>query len=177
MMVLDLPEETAVTLRPLAFVAALLASPALAEDLAQPTGPVLLTIDGAIAHTNADGQAQFDRAMLEALPVSEFATTTIWTDGTPVFTGVPLNALLDSIGADGTLLRAVALNDYGVEIPVADAVDDGPIVAYEQDGAPMTVRNKGPLWIVYPYDTNPEYQTEVIYARSIWQLHRIEVLP
>ncbi|MGE4326166.1 MAG: oxidoreductase, partial [Pseudodonghicola sp.] len=28
---------------------------------------------------------------------------------------------------------------------------------------------------VYPYDTNPAYQGEVTYSRSIWQLDRITV--
>ena len=68
-------------------------------------------------------------------------------------------------------------HDYAVEIPVSDSVEDGPILAYELNGAPMSVRDKGPLWLVYPYDQNPEYRSEVIYSRSIWQLDRIEVLP
>jgi hypothetical protein len=41
----------------------------------------------------------------------------------------------------------------------------------------MTVRDKGPLWIVYPYDAKPEYRQELIYSRSIWQLDHIEVKP
>ena len=41
----------------------------------------------------------------------------------------------------------------------------------------MTVRDKGPFWIIYPFDSNPDYQSEVIYSRSIWQLNRLEVLP
>ena len=44
------------------------------------------------------------------------------------------------------------------------------------NGDVMLVRNKGPLWVVYPYDENPEYRSEVIYSRSIWQLDRIEVI-
>ena len=40
----------------------------------------------------------------------------------------------------------------------------------------MTLRDKGPLWLVYPYDADTAYQSEVIYARSVWQLDRIEVL-
>jgi hypothetical protein len=41
----------------------------------------------------------------------------------------------------------------------------------------MSVRDKGPLWVIYPYDAVPEYKSERIYARSIWQLVSIEVLP
>jgi hypothetical protein len=56
-------------------------------------------------------------------------------------------------------------------------VTGGPIVAFARNGAPMPLRDKGPLWIVYPYDSNPDYQSELIYSRSIWQLDRIEVRP
>jgi hypothetical protein len=50
-------------------------------------------------------------------------------------------------------------------------------VAYLRNGAEMSMRDKGPLWIVYPYDAKPDYQSELIYSRSIWQLDRIEVQP
>ena len=115
--------------------------------------------------------------MLEALGAENFETTTIWTEGVQSFTGVPLNTLLDALGAEGETLRAIALNDYAVEIPASDAEDGGPIVAYLQNGAPMSVREKGPLWIVYPYDARTDYQTEQIYSRSIWQLVSIEIQP
>ncbi|MEC8574513.1 MAG: oxidoreductase, partial [Pseudomonadota bacterium] len=39
----------------------------------------------------------------------------------------------------------------------------------------MSLRDKGPLWIVYPFDSDPAYQTEAIYSRSIWQLEEITV--
>jgi hypothetical protein len=151
------------------------AAPALALDA--PEGEVLLTVSGDIAATNADGAAAFDRAMLEAMEPVTFTTTTTWTEGPQTFTGVELADLLDALGVTEGTLRAMAINDYGVDIPVADAVAGGPIVAYLRDGDPMSVRDKGPLWIVYPFDAKPEYQTEVIFSRSIWQLDRIEVRP
>ena len=92
------------------------------------------------------------------------------------FEGVSLGVLLEHVGADGAELNAVALNDYAVSIPTADAVEGGPIIAYSQNGEEMSVRNKGPLWIVYPYDGNEEYKSEEYYSRSIWQLDRIEVM-
>jgi hypothetical protein len=39
----------------------------------------------------------------------------------------------------------------------------------------MSVRDKGPLWVIYPYDSD-DYRSEVIYSRSIWQLDRLEVV-
>ena len=43
------------------------------------------------------------------------------------------------------------------------------------NGEIMSLRDKGPLWVIYPYDQNAAYRSEVTYSRSIWQLDRIEV--
>ena len=124
-----------------------------------------------------NGQTQtFDRAALQALGTTTIETTTIWTEGTQVFEGISLARLAQEIEVqDGTLL-ATAINDYTVEIPLSDAVENGPILAMSMNGAAMSVRDKGPLWVVYPYDADADYRSEVIYSRSIWQLDRIEVV-
>lgn len=133
--------------------------------------------DGTLLTVSISGESvTYDRAALEALGSESFETTTIWTEGLQTFTGVPLTALVGTLGIDGEALKATAINDYAVEIPLSDAVEDGPIIAYEMNGEPMSVRDKGPLWVVYPYDSNPDYRSEVIYSRSIWQLDRISVV-
>ena len=160
----------------LALVAAT-ALPLFAEELATPTGDVILTVSGPLETTNVDGTAQFDLEMLEALDATTFETTTIWTEGEHSFTGVSLDLLVDRLGLEGETLRATAINDYAIDIPLSDAVEGGPIVAYRMDGDTMSVRDKGPLWVVYPYDIKPdEYQNDVIYSRSIWQLDRMTVV-
>ena len=150
-------------------------TPLMAQDLAAPEGDVILTVSGEIETTNGDGTASFDRAMLEAMDPVTIETTTIWTEGPQTFTGVPLATLMEQVGATGDSLSATAINDYAVEIPSGDWVEGGPIVAYLNNDEPMSVREKGPLWVVYPYDSDPAYQTEVTYSRSIWQLDRIIV--
>ena len=137
---------------------------ALAED-----DPVLLTVTG------LDEPVTFNLSQLKALKPETFETTTIWTEGVQSFTGVSLATLMEELGVEDGTVEAKAINDYAVEVPVSDAVEGGPIVAYLLNGEEMSVRDKGPLWIVYPYDANPDYQSEVIYSRSIWQLDRIDV--
>ncbi|MCZ8152715.1 MAG: molybdopterin-dependent oxidoreductase [Rhodobacteraceae bacterium] len=148
---------------------------AAADPLPVPSGDVVLTITGSIDETNGDDVARFDLAMLQDLAATRIETTTIWTEGPQVFEGVSLIALIDALGAEGSVIAASALNDYTVEIPLSDAIPGGPILAYAQNGEPLSVRDKGPLWVVYPYDSKPEYQSEVIYARSIWQVKRMEI--
>ncbi len=129
-----------------------------------------------LTFTHAGEQKALDMAALQDMESVEFETTTTWTDGVQVFAGVPLSVFLGTYGVTDGTLRATAINDYAVEIPVSDAVEGGPIIAYLRNGEPMSVRDKGPLWIVYPYDANPDYQSEVIYSRSIWQLDRLEAI-
>lgn len=150
-------------------------APRAAEPLPPPQGEPLLTVTGAIAVTNVGDAAVFDREMLEALPQGAFTTGTIWTEGPAAFSGPTLRAVLDRVGATGTTVRAVALNDYAVSIPVAEVEIATPIIAAAMDGAPMSVRERGPLWIVYPYDSAPRWRAEVIYSRSIWQLTRLDI--
>ena len=151
------------------------ALPLAAQSLPAPEGEPLLTVTGNIALTNQGDAAVFDQAMLEAMDPVTITTSTIWTEGEQTFTGVPLAQLVDLLGAEGEVMMASAINDYTVEIPREDWIENGPIVAFLNNGEPMSIRDKGPLWIIYPYDDNPDYQTEVIYSRSIWQLDQIQI--
>lgn len=148
------------------FAAAWLIFAALAPQMANAETLLTVTHDGEVT--------EYDLAALEAMEPVTFTTETIWTEGEQSFTGVPLMRLVDALDLEEGVLLASAINDYTVEIPVSDAVDGGPIIAYLNNGEQMSVRDKGPLWIVYPYDSNPDYAAELIYSRSIWQLDRIE---
>ncbi len=151
--------------------------PASADSLNAATGEVLLTVSGAIEHTNGDGAAALDRAMLAAMGMAEIKTSTIWTDGVQQFEGVPLATLLTTLGAQGGTLRATALNEYSIDIPMAEAMANGALLAFRMNGVDLSSRDKGPVWMVYPYDKGGIYRQEIIYAQSIWQLVLIDVLP
>lgn len=167
-----------IRLKALATVAFVMcAAAAHADNLPAPEGKVVLTVSGDLAVTNDGDAAVFDMAMLEAIGTTEFETTTIWTDGLQIFKGTPLVTLMQALGVENGTIRATAINDYYVEIPMTDAVENGALIAFARNGEEMSVRDKGPLWVVYPYDNNTEFQSEVYYARSIWQLDRIEIKP
>lgn len=158
-----------------AVVLAFGAMPAVAGPFPEATGEVILTIDGSLgADAPSEGYA-LDLAALEGLVVEEFSTTTIWTEGAVKFTGVPIAALLKAAGANGTTVTAEALNGYSVEIPMSDLEETVPIIAYRINDEVFSRRDKGPLWIVFPYDRDEKYKSEISYAYSIWQLQRLTV--
>ncbi len=152
---------------------ALLALPRLAQ--AQGSGRPLLTITG------ADGTAlTLDEAGLAALPWHEVTTHTRWTDGPQHFRGPLLREVLGLMGlAEKDLqdrqLKLTALNEFQVDIPAGDAWDFDPILAREMNGQAMRIRDRGPLWLIYPRDRIPALQNPVIDERWIWQLVDIRV--
>ncbi|WP_395446340.1 molybdopterin-dependent oxidoreductase (plasmid) [Aminobacter sp. UC22_36] len=152
-------------------------SAAQAEDgkLHTPKGPPILIIEGNIGVTNGNGVASFDRAMLEEIGVSSIETTTPWFTGLVKFEGVPLQKIMELVGADGKEVVAVALNDYKTTIPTEDFARHNVLLALKRDGQYMAVSDKGPLFIVYPYDSKPELQSQKFYSRSVWQLARLIV--
>ena len=101
---------------------------------------------------------------------------TPWTDGKTTFDGLLFDAVLDAVGAHGKTLRVTALNDYSAEIPASDATDFATMLAIRMNGEPMSVRDKGPIFMVYPFDTNPELYNEKYFSRSVWQIKSIEVI-
>jgi hypothetical protein len=146
-----------------------------AGSLAAPVDKPILTVSGKITETNKDNTAQFDRAMLESLGTVTVETTTPWYNGSVKFEGVSLDKLMHLVGARGSKVRAVALNDYAATVPMEDIAKYKVILALKRDGQYMSVRDKGPLFIIYPYDSQPELRSQVFYARSVWQVKRLEI--
>lgn len=154
---------------------ALIGTFAHADTLPPPSGEIILTISGQIAHTNAEGVANLDRDMLEALAQRTTTANTPWLDGIHDFSGPLGAAILDVVGATGHSLNVIALNDYSAEVPIQDLRDYDVIFATHIDGEQLSVREKGPLFMIYPFDENPELFNEVYFGRSVWQITRIEV--
>lgn len=141
-----------------------------------PEGAAILTVGGDIGCTNHGDEAAFDLAALDALAGDELRTTTIWTEGVQIFEGVRIDTLLEAVCAEAASLRASAINEYSVDIPLNQELLEGALIAYRRNGVPMTLRDKGPLWIVFPWDDDHRYRNEAYYFRSVWQLERLDVI-
>ena len=150
-----------------------LAGSALALD--KPTERPILLVTGKIGIKNAPEGAQFDMKMLAALPQHSFTTRTPWYDQPMRFTGPLLSDVLAAVQAQGTVLEAAAINDYKIRIPADDARKFKVIVARLLNDQPMKVRDKGPLFVVYPFDSERELRSSTYYERSIWQLKALDI--
>jgi hypothetical protein len=153
----------------------LVALPSLAADLPAPVGKPILTVSGKITNFNSDQAVVFDRSMLEQLGTETIRTKTPWHDGVTAFSGVRLDKLMAYVGAQGRSVTAVALNDYVTTIPLEDLSRFDVILALKRNGEYMSVRDKGPLFIIYPFDSDPSLQSQVYFGRSAWQVAKLLV--
>lgn len=141
-----------------------------ASALEPAKGKVVLTITGKIGQKNTANAATFDMAMIEKLPQQTFTTMTPWDKKPIEFTGPLLRDVLGAAKAQGSVIKAAALNDYQTTIPVEDAQKFDVVVAHKMNGANIPIKTKGPLFIVYPFDKKTELRSTVYYERSAWQL-------
>lgn len=146
---------------------------ASACDIEKPKGEVILVIDGKINACNESREVRLDLAMIEALPRHSIKTQNPWDDGTATYDGVLLRDLMQFVKADGTTAVVAALNDYRADIPLIDMDTYSILLAFRRDGVDLPVRNKGPLFVVFPFSEYPELKTEVRYGQSVWQVNRI----
>jgi hypothetical protein len=118
---------------------------------------------------------------LQAIGETTLVTGTPWTDGQQTFVGVTGRKLLAALKARGvtgaaTGVAAIANNDYQVVIPMAAFDQDDTLIAFSRDGAPLPIRDKGPLWIVFPFDQDAaKYRSTTYKAYAIWGLVRLEL--
>ncbi|UXY16253.1 molybdopterin-dependent oxidoreductase [Chitiniphilus purpureus] len=140
------------------------------------TGTPLLVVSGnLVQHGKARAPLVFDEATLRALPQHTFTVATPWHPRAQRFEGPLLRDVLAAAGAAGQTLSLRALNDYVITIPLEDAEQYDVILARKRNGKPMTVRDKGPLFVIYPFHQHPELRQAEYYRRCVWQLAEIIV--
>ena len=156
------------TLLWLACAVGMAALPALAETPAAGSaegGEIVLKVQNSAGEVTT-----FDLAALDALPQQDVTTTTIWTEGRKTFTGPSLAAVLEAAGVEGPEVMATAANGYQTKVNVDQLDAQVPVVASRIDGETFSRREKGPLWVIFPYDLDERYRTPLAYEQSIWQL-------
>lgn len=131
----------------------------------------ILTLTGAVR----DAPVTLTRSDLKALPRHEMETSTSVTDGTQHFAGFLMHHLLAAHDATGKTVQARALNDYMIEIPLSDFMEFDVIGALYHDGKPLSPRDKGPVWIVYPRDDHRDLQDIRYDTRWVWQLSTLHI--
>ncbi|MBD3680160.1 MAG: molybdopterin-dependent oxidoreductase [Rhodobacteraceae bacterium] len=129
----------------------------------------ILTVRGPALEKNYD---------MEAL--LEFEQVTIQTKNDYVelpteFSGPLLRDVLEAHGiGSGETVVLRALNDYATEMPARLAYEYDVILAVLRGGRAMPIRDKGPIWVIFPMEDLRQTPDTTYNNYLVWQLAEIE---
>lgn len=117
-----------------------------------------------------------DYDAIMAFSFVEVFTDNEYIEAPAIFSGPLLRDVVasKSPAADATIAFE-ALDGYRVEIPMQDALDYRLILALTMNGERMSVREKGPMWLIYPLSDHPELSPAHYNPLQIWQINKIEI--
>ena len=140
---------------------------AVRAELAVPTVPVVLTVIGDVAHSNRgpmdptadrlmgyherefETGAGFDLSMLEALGMEtrKFKIGSMPVE--QVLEDPTIAAVLRAVGADPSMIRAIALDGFQVEVDAAALQAKDWLVGIKRNGDYLGIGDFGPGWLVF----------------------------
>ncbi|STQ89498.1 molybdopterin-dependent oxidoreductase [Iodobacter fluviatilis] len=141
----------------------LFAYPAIAKN-----DKIILTVRG-----KSSSDIQFDAARLEQMPQVRMTVQTPWYPNPQTFEGPLLRDVLKLAGIEGGNVKIKALNDYAISFPVSDALQYDVILARKHNGKVMSLREKGPLFLMYPFHKHKELIKTQYFRLCSWQLNSI----
>lgn len=113
---------------------------------------------------------------LRELPQVTINVDTEWYEGTRAFSGPLARDVVQMMGkGTGTMAHLTAVNDYAIDVPLSDFEAYDVILALDMDGHALSIRDKGPIWVMYPMNDFPELRDPVTNGKLIWQLVKLEV--
>ncbi len=128
-----------------------------------------------VASMSGDVVKTLSLADMQALRQIEVKTSNEFVDGEKIFRGPLVRDILGLVNASAAKkVIFTAANDYQVEVDVAEFYKYNAILALTQDGALLSKRGKGPIWVIYPMSDFIELRDPVYNSRLIWQLVKLE---
>lgn len=116
----------------------------------------------------------YSRQDLRGLPTVTVRTHTPWNDADADYLGVPVDIMAAQFeSGSGSSLALRASNEYWIFSTVGEYVDAGAIIAFEMNGSPIKVSDKGPFVIVFPWKQKPSLENERFHALAVWYLEEI----
>jgi hypothetical protein len=146
------------------------------DTIPAPTGDVILTVTGKIGAKNTDSGIVMDRDMIESVGQVEYKVTDPFESKDYTYRGPLMSDLLDlwKASSDATTLEVTALDDYVVNVPIAELRKYPVLFALQQDGQYMPASTRGPAMLVFPYN-NFEFDHVLYNDYWAWQIKSIAV--
>lgn len=130
----------------------------------------LLTLE-----SNSGYRKVLSREELEALPQESFTTSTPWTKSIHTYQGPRLSLITSNFPQPFESIKVYGINGYAYDIKEKELKKYPFILAMKQDGKRMALRNKGPLWVLLPFNQYPKVDSiDEMLNKFVWQVNRIK---
>ena len=148
---------------------------AAGDEIPEPQSKTIVTVRGDISTSNGADGISLDLDTIADMPMTEATIFEPFVKTDVTFTGVMLSDFLEIVGANPNAKKIfmTALDEYSVEVSIAEAVASSAMLAIEEDGKPIKVRHGGPARIVFLTDTKMAANTDM----WIWSVNRMKVNP
>lgn len=156
-------------------------SPALALILFMTTmfsATMAVANDDTILTVNspAEEPVSFNLEALDELKQTVISTSNEFVTGKTEFSGPLARDLVATVGGDdSSTIVLTAINEYQISVPAADFFEYDVVLATRMNGALLSRRDKGPIWLMYPISDHAELQDSAVNSKLIWQLVKMEV--
>jgi hypothetical protein len=136
--------------------------------------PVLSVTNG---RTGAENRTvQFSMRQLLAFEQHEVLTANDFVEGKKLFSGPLARDIVKRADmGPATMVLMTAANDYTVQVPLTEFYDYDVILALSMEGRKFTLRDKGPIWLIYPMSDFAELRDPFYNHHLIWQLVKMEL--
>lgn len=132
-----------------------------------------------IVHGDSARHLTISHTALDALPQHSVVTRSPYFEGQVRFGGPLLEDVLTHATGKKpereSPVTLAALNDYFVQTTLDVLTEAGAIVATRKDGIRLSIRDRGPYWLILPLSDRPELDNEQYHRLLVWQLSRIKV--
>jgi hypothetical protein len=118
------------------------------------------------------------QAQIDALPLHSISLQlpmALGIEGFHQWRGISLQDLLKLADSPGEHLRIQALNGYYTVMPRSDVARYNPVLANHRDGIKLSIRDKGPFILIYPFQQYDELNQQTYMNRSVWQINEIHI--
>ncbi|HSH05210.1 MAG TPA: molybdopterin-dependent oxidoreductase [Anaerolineae bacterium] len=147
------------------------------DEVPMSTGEPVLTVSGDIGSTNEADLLVLDMETLEKMRLVSYTLVDPFLETEVTYSGVLMSDLVEmlEIGDGATMIHMTALDDYAVDISLAD-IEKWPIMlATKVDGEYLDIEAGGPIRIIYPYHVSDELDPVEYNPLWIWQIETMEV--
>lgn len=113
---------------------------------------------------------------LRSLPQQTFKTSHTWTNAPEELSGPLLADVLQLACPKPKKIYIRALNEYSVSVAFDKVKKYEPILVMSANGKPLSIRDKGPLWVMINFDRFKEIPERSLDEMLVWQLYYISIL-